>query len=553
MIDYRTPIPELLFALRHGAEAGRLPHWDEDIAQQVLSEAARFIEAEIAPLDPLGDHSPAELHEGRVRMPPAFLTAYRRYREAGWTGLAGDPAHGGQGLPHVLAGAVTEMLAGACVSFQMVLGLGQGAMRAIAAHASPEQQARYLPPLVAGEWLATMCLTESQAGSDLGLIRTLAEPAGDGSYRLGGAKIFISGGDQDMTDNILHLVLARTPGAPAGVKGLSLFLCPAVLPDGSRNRVSCVRLEEKMGMHASPTCQLAFDGAHAELLGAEGQGLACMFVMMNAERLDTALQGVGLADVAGQRARAYAAQRVQGRGADGAPVTIDRHADVRRMLIAQTALTEGCRALVYRTLVELELGAEPALVDFLTPLAKAYATDSAIEVANLALQIHGGYGYLREYRVEQVLRDVRITAIYEGSNGIQANTLAERVLRRADGAPAAAFRADIEAAIDGATPESAAALADALGHWRSASDALLARESAGAAAGAYLRLSGVLAVGAAWARMEAAAACAPAPQRTCAAAAFHRAWLLPECAHLARVVTAAMDLSLLPAEVFREH
>jgi hypothetical protein len=551
MIDYRAPTRDQLFALHHGADASRLSEWDDDIARQVLTEAARFVEGEIAPLDPVGDANCAELIAGRVRMPAPFGLAYRRYREAGWPGLAADSGYGGQGLPAALAGALTEMLAGACVSFQMVLGLANGAMRAITANASPEQKARYLPPLIAGDWLATMCLTESQAGSDLASIRSVALPAGDGGFRLTGSKIFISGGDQDLTNNILHLVLARTPEAAPGVKGLSLFLCPAVLPDGTRNRVSCVRLEEKMGLHASPTCQMAFDGAHAELLGVEGEGLAYMFVMMNAERLDTALQGVGLAEVASQRARAFAAQRLQGRGPDGAgPVPINRHADVRRMLLTQRALTEGCRALLYRTLVELELGASPALVDFLTPVCKAFVTDSSIEVANLAVQIHGGYGYLKEYRVEQVVRDARITAIYEGTNGIQAHTLAERVLRRAGGAPAAAFRADIEAAIACAAPSTAPALAAALDHWQQTTENLLRREGAGATATAYLRLTGLLALGAAWARMEAAAASAPFPERIAATAAFYRTWLLPECVHLARLVTEAGDVSSLAEAIF---
>ncbi|HSF47772.1 MAG TPA: acyl-CoA dehydrogenase family protein, partial [Burkholderiales bacterium] len=393
MIDYRAPVDSIAFAMRHGAGADRLPNWDDDIAQQVLAEAGRFIDAEIAPVDPIADATHAKLVDGRVQLPEAFVTAYQRFTEAGWPGLAGAEEYGGQALPHVLASAVSEMLSGACVTFQMILSLGQGAMRAIAANGSEVQQERYLTKLVSGEWLATMCLTEPQAGSDLGLTRTLAEPAGDGRYRLTGSKIFISGGDQNMTGNVVHLVLARTPNAPAGVKGLSLFLCPAVREDGQRNAVACVRLEEKMGMHSSPTCQMAFDGAEAEMLGIEGQGLTHMFVMMNAERIDVGIQGVGLAEVAGQRSRAYAAERRQGRAEDGSgPVAINRHADVRRMLLTQIALTEGCRALLYRTEVELELQRNAALVDFLTPVCKAFVTDSAVEAAQLAIQIHGGYG-----------------------------------------------------------------------------------------------------------------------------------------------------------------
>ncbi|MBT0964023.1 acyl-CoA dehydrogenase family protein [Denitromonas iodatirespirans] len=551
MIDYRAPTAELLFAMVHGAGARRLANWDEDIAAQVLHEAARFIEAQIAPLDPVGDAAHAALAEGRVRLPPAFVDAYRHLRDAGWTTLSADEAWGGQALPEVLGGAVTEMLAGACVALQMVLTLGPAAVRAIAASGSPAQQARYLPRLVSGQWLATMCLTEAQAGSDLSTTRTLAEPAGDGSYRLRGEKIFISGGDHDLTENILHLVLARTPGAPAGVKGLSLFLCPAVREDGTRNAVACLRLEEKMGMHASPTCQLVFDGAHAEMLGAEGQGLAGMFVMMNAQRIETALQGVGLAEVAAQRSRAYAAQRHQGRlpGESGA-VAINRHADVRRMLLQQMVLAQGCRAMVYRTQVELTLGQTPALVDFMTPVCKAFASEAGFEVAHLAIQIHGGYGYLNEYRVEQVLRDVRITSIYEGTNGIQATTLVERLLRQPDGAPAAAFAADVEAAIGVAQPAMAAALRTALAAWQTATDAALVRVPLGAATTGFMRLTGLVALGAAWARMEAAAHSAPNPQRTLAAAQYLRDEMLPECRQLADTVCRGCDLGALTDAVF---
>lgn len=551
MIDYRAPVDAMLFALRHGAGADRLPHWDDDVAQDVLREAGRFIGAEIAPLDPLADASSAQLEAGRVRVADELVRAYHRFRDGGWPGLCAPEAYGGQALPHVLGAAVSEMLSGACVSFQMILSLAHGAMRTIAAVGSPAQREAYLPKLASGEWLATMCLTEPQAGSDLGLIRTLAEPTADGRYRLAGGKIFISGGDQNMTANVVHLVLARTPDAAPGVRGLSLFLCPAVLPDGRRNAVSCVRLEQKMGMHASPTCQMAFDGAQAELLGVEGQGLAHMFVMMNAERLDVGVQGVGLCEVAGQRAREYAAGRLQGRDADGrGPVPIQRHCDVRRMLLTQIALTEGCRALLYRTAVELELGERPALLDFLTPLCKAFATDSAVEVAQLAIQIHGGYGYLREYRVEQILRDARITQIYEGTNGIQAVTLADRVLRSRGGVAAKAFREDIDAAIAVATAPTARALDEARDLWDEATTALMQRQAAGAAATSYLRLCALIAVGAVWARLEVAAEAAPAPQRTRKAAAFYRDWLLTECSLLAQRVAAKVSFDGVPDEIF---
>jgi alkylation response protein AidB-like acyl-CoA dehydrogenase len=549
MIDYRAPVDSILFAMRHGAGAERLPHWDDEIAQQVLREAGRFIDAEIAPLDPVADAEHAVLVDGRVKVPPAFSSAYEKFCAAGWPGLAADEAFGGQGLPQVLAGGVSEMLSGACVTWQMILSLAQGAMRTIAANGDHAQKQCYLPKLVSGEWLATMCLTEPQAGSDLGRIRTTATPQADGSYRIDGGKIFISGGDQDMTENVVHLVLARTPDAPAGVKGLSLFIAPAVLPDGTRNRLACVRVEDKMGMHASPTCQMAFDGAWAERLGGEGEGLARMFVMMNAERLDVGLQGVGLAEVAGQRARAYAVERQQGRDENG-PCAIVRHADVQRMLLEQIALAEGCRALLYRTEVELELGQNLALVDFLTPVCKAFATDAAVQAAQLAIQIHGGYGYLKEYRVEQILRDARITPIYEGTNGIQAQTLADRLLKMKGGALAQAFADDLARAIVLATPATAAALTTAFAHWQTAAAALLPRLASGVAATAFMRLTGLLAVGGAWARLEDAADDSPNPARTRAAAAFYRDWLLADCGQLAERVVQGLELPPDIAAVF---
>lgn len=550
-MDYRAPVERMLFAMRHGAGAARLPHWDDAIAAQVLTEAARFIEAEIAPLDPVADATPARLVDGRVEVAPQFVEAYRRFCAAGWPGLAAPESYGGQGLPHVLAAAVSEMLSGACVTFQMILSLAQGAIRTLNAHGSEEQKARYLPRLASGEWLATMCLTEPQAGSDLGLVRTVAEPVADGSYRIHGGKIFISAGDQNMSENVLHLVLARTPGAPAGVKGLSLFFCPAVLPDGTRNRLSCVRLEEKMGMHGSPTCQMSFEGAHAEIVGHPGEGLALMFMMMNAERLDVGIQGAGLAEVAGQRSRGYAAERLQGRAQDdNGPVAINRHDDVRRMLLTQFALTEACRALLYRTDVELGLGHNPALVDFLTPVCKAFATDAGVESAHLAIQVHGGYGYLKEYRVEQILRDARITQIYEGTNGIQAMTLCDRMLRIAGGAPARAFVHETNDAISIATPAFAKDLGQALQHWERATGAILERQSGGAVAAVYLRLTGLIAAGAALSRLEAAADSAADPARVRAVGAFYRSGLLPECEHLARLVESGPDLAAVTPEVF---
>lgn len=552
MIDYRTPQSDLLFALRHGAEAGRLPHWEDETAETILTHAAAMVDEVIAPLDPLGDVEGAKLVNGRVEMPSAFVEAYRRFAGDGWQSVAVPEEYDGQGLPHILASALSEMLSGACITYQMVLSLTHGAMRTLAAGASDEQRRLWIPRLASGEYLATMCLTEAQAGSDLGLVRTMATPQADGSWRITGGKVFISGGDQNLTDGrIMHLVLARTPGAPAGVKGLSLFLCPSLLPDGTRNAVQAVRLEEKMGMHASPTCQMAFDDAVAEIIGAPGEGLARMFTMMNAERLDVAVQGVGLAEAALQRSLAYAAERRQGRAGKGeGPDPITRHGDVRRMLLTQMALAMGCRAMVMRTLVDLEMGDKPALMELMTPVCKAFATEAAGEAADLAVQIHGGYGFLREYRVEQLMRDGRITRIYEGTNGIQAATVAGRSIRLDNGKAVAEFRAEIQDAASMATPAFAEALRRALAAWEEATNRMLDRRDLGLTATTYLRLTGLVAFGAAWARMEARADHHADPLRLRIVAGFVRDWMLPETEDLTRRCAQGLELGSLPDDVF---
>jgi alkylation response protein AidB-like acyl-CoA dehydrogenase len=552
MIDYRTPTADILFALRHGAGAARLEHWDDELAADILGHMASMVDGVIAPLDPIGDVEGTHLVDGRAIMPRPFVEAYAQFKEGGWQGLAIAEEYGGQGLPHVLSSALSEMLSGACITYQMVLSLAHGAMRTLLASGSEDQKATWVPRLASGDYLATMCLTEPQAGSDLGLVRTTASPADDGGWRISGGKIFISGGDQNLTDgHIMHLVLARTPGAPAGVKGLSLFLAPSHLADGSRNAISVVRLEEKMGMHASPTCQVAFDQAQAEIIGAPGEGLARMFTMMNAERLDVAVQGVGLADVALQRSLAYAAERKQGRVGKGeGPDPINRHSDVRRMLLTQMALAMGCRAMVMRTIVDLELNQTPALMELMTPVAKAFVTDAAQEAASLAIQIHGGYGFLREYRVEQIARDARITPIYEGTNGIQAATVAGRVIRMSNGAALVQFKAEIEDAAAVATAPTRQALLRALAAVERASAAMLAQSDVGLAATSYLRLLGLTAFAAAWARLEAAADQAPAPDRIRQVAGFVRDWMLPEVDSLAERCQIGLNLGSIPDDIF---
>ncbi|MFN4103192.1 MAG: acyl-CoA dehydrogenase family protein, partial [Tepidimonas sp.] len=405
---------------------------------QVLQEAATFVHEVVAPLNRSGDEIGARWHDGTVTMPPGFRDAYQAFWRAGWPALSAPPALGGQGLPVALEFVLYEWLSAANHAWTMAPGLLHGAVECLRHHASPELQAHYLPRLVSGEWLATMCLTEAQAGSDLGLVRTRAIPGTDGAWRLQGTKIFISGGEHDLTDNIVHLVLARLPDAPAGPKGLSLFLAPKWLPDGRRNAVVCERIEDKMGLHGSPTCVLRFDGAEGWLVGQPHQGLAAMFVMMNAARLHVALQGIGLLDAAWQKAHAYAQERHQMR----APLRRDRtqaadpiaeHPAVQRLLDTQRAWIDTGRLLAYRTALALDearhhpdAGHRQAAQQWCalaTPVLKAAWTDQAFHGASDCLQVFGGHGYVREWGIEQIVRDARVTMIYEGTNEIQAQDL----------------------------------------------------------------------------------------------------------------------------------
>ena len=556
MQDFVSPIDDILWTLNAGAGAQRLKDWDAALAQEVVQQAARFIDAEIAPLDRIAESQPPQLRAGRVILAAPFVSAYQKYAAEGWPGICTPEAYGGQALPHVLGCVVSELLSGSCLGFQTVLSLGQGATRTLLAHGSEEQRSRVIPRLNSGEWLATMCLTEPTAGSDLSQIRTTASPADDGSWRIEGTKIFISGGDQNLTSNIMHLVLARTPEAPPGIRGLALFLCPAELPDGERNSMSVLRLEEKMGLHASPTCQMTFEGARAEMLGGPGEGLARMFTMMNATRLDVATEGVGLAQVAAQRSWAYAVERRQGRSAesDESVDLICSHADVQRMLMTQRALVLGIRALVYRTMVTLELGDNAPLIEFLTPVCKAYATEAAVECANLAIQIHGGYGYCREYRVEQILRDARITCIYEGTNGIQAMTLAGRLLKMHDGACAEAFATDIEnecaTAQENGQNSMARELQVLLDGWRVSTELVRQCKDPGLCARDYLQLTGLIALAATWSRLERAASEHPSPNQTLATAKFVRERILPQATTLEQVIRNAATGSSLTSDYF---
>ena len=429
-------------------EKGLFEGLDRDLVTAVLDEAARFAEAEIAPVDRVGDVEGCTYDPvGRsVSMPPGWREAYAAFREAGWASAPGDPEHGGQGMPLTLAVALQEIWNAASVAFGLCTLLTQGACETLSRFASADLKARFLPRMISGEWTGAMCLTEPQAGSDLSTIRTMAEPDADGAWRLSGQKIFISFGEHDLTGNIVHLVLARTPDAPPGTRGLSLFLVPKVLEDGTRNTVFATGLERKTGLHASPTVPLSFEGARGWLIGERHRGLAHMFVMMNNARLHVGVQGVGVAEHAWRKASAFARERRQGRrpGREG-QVPIVEHPDVRRMLLDSIAMTAAARCICLETAFASDMARlaedenarrrHAAHAALMTPLAKAFSTDVGVEVADTAIQVHGGMGYMEETGAAQLLRDARILPIYEGTNGIQALDLAYRKLPMDDGLP----------------------------------------------------------------------------------------------------------------------
>ncbi|MBB3472385.1 acyl-CoA dehydrogenase [Sphingomonas sp. BK345] len=421
-----------------------------DTVEAVLEGIGAFAEGEWAPLAIAGDRVGARWTPEGVVMPEGYRAAYQAYVEGGWGTIGVDERWGGQGLPFVVQAAVLETLGTANMGFALAPILTVGAIEALAHHGTPEQQATYLPKLASGEWTGTMNLTEPQAGSDVGALRTTATPRGDGTYLINGTKIFISFGDHDLADNIVHLVLARTPDAPAGTRGISLFLVPKVRLDGAPNDVRAVSIEHKLGLHASPTCVLSFGDngdCVGELIGPEYGGMRAMFTMMNNARLNVGVQGVQVAEGATQKAAAYARDRVQG-ARDGAPAAIIEHADVRRMLLRMKAQTMAARALVYYACGQVDratLGDAKARerLEMMTPLAKAHATDLGNEVASLGVQVHGGMGYVEETGAAQFFRDARITPIYEGTNGIQAADLVGRKLSLANGGAFADLIADL--------------------------------------------------------------------------------------------------------------
>ncbi len=459
-MTYRPSVKDITFCLDHviGMDGLYTADFDRDLRDAVLDAAAQLAGGVLAPLNRIGDQTGVKLDDGRITLPPGFLEAIKAYAEGGWYGVAADPAYGGQGLPKMLEQACVDMFHGANMAFTLLPVLSQGGIEAIHAHGSQAQKDLYLPRLIAGEWSGTMNLTEPQAGSDLAALTTRAEPNEDGTYAITGQKIFITWGEHDGVDNIVHLVLARLPDAPAGTRGISLFLCPKFLVNidgtiGARNSVSCVGIEHKLGIHASPTCVMAFDGAQGELIGPPNGGLAAMFTMMNAARLAVGFEGVGIADAAWQKAQAYALERRQGKslitGEDRA--VIYDHPDVRLTLALMKAKVEAARAICMATAAAIDAvrmgdAAAKPREDFLVPVAKAWSTDRAVEVASAGIQVHGGMGFIEETGAAQYYRDARIAPIYEGTNGIQAADLVGRKLG-SDGAAAYALEADIQSFI----------------------------------------------------------------------------------------------------------
>jgi alkylation response protein AidB-like acyl-CoA dehydrogenase len=538
---------------------------DADLVETIISEAGRFAAEVIAPLNRVADVQGCTRHaDGSVTTPKGFPEAYRAYVESGWGTLALPEEHGGQGLPHVLATVVEEYLDSACHAFNMYPGLTHGAVAALVAEGSDELRARYLPKLVSGEWLGTMALTEAQAGTDLGLIRTRAEPQGDGTYGITGEKIFCSGGEQDLTENIVHLVLGKLPDAPEGTRGISLFVVPKVLPDGARNAATCGAIEHKMGVHGSATCVMNFDGATGWLVGEPNAGLAAMFIMMNAARLSCGNQGLAQAELAYQNAVAYVSERKQGR-APGSPASAEPlivHPDIRRMLRVARAFTEGMRALVSWTAFQIDLShraeseaereAADALVGLLTPVIKGFGTDSGFETAVAMQQCFGGHGYIAEWGMEQIVRDARVAMLYEGANGVQALDLAGRKLARDNGQVAERFLALVEGACEearSAVQFIAVPLRETVHEAREAARWLVDNAKSdpnalGAGSYAFMQLIGTLAVGWMWLRMAQIAEGRegdPFYAAKLVTARYYAERSLPDCAVLRRKIEAGAE------------
>jgi len=594
MGQYQPPLRDMQFVLHELLEVEKnlaaLPAHAEtnrELIDQILEEGGKFCAEVVFPLNQVGDREGCRFDNGVVTTPTGFKAAYDQYRAAGWPALSCDPEYGGQGLPLVLNNAFYEMLNSSNQSWTMYPGLSHGAYECIHAHGSDELKATYLPKLVSGEWTGTMCLTEPHCGTDLGILRTKAEPQADGSSLISGTKIFISSGEHDMAGNIVHLVLARLPGAPAGTKGISLFAVPKFIPQadgslGARNGVSCGSIEHKMGIHGNSTCVINFDGAAGWLLGQPNKGLQAMFVMMNAARLGVGMQGLGLTEVAYQNSLAYARDRLQSRALSG-PAEPDKaadpiivHPDVRRMLLTQRAYAEGGRAFSYWLALELDKSLshpdpeereEAAdLVALLMPIIKAFLTDNAFECTNLGMQVLGGHGYIAEWGMEQYVRDARICQVYEGTNTIQSLDLLGRKVLADSGAKLKKFGAQVEAFLRAesgspAMAEFVAPLADLAEKMQKltmeiAMKSMKNPDEAGAAAVPYLKIAGHLVFAYFWARMARVAIDKQNSgdrfyQAKLLTARFYYAKLLPETASLIRVARAGAEpLMSMEADLF---
>jgi len=538
MATYTAPLRDMRFVyheLFNGGDLANLPGYGDftgDTVDAVLEEAGKISQEVLFPLNRSGDEEGCHFENGVVRTPKGFKEAYAQFIAGGWTGLAGDPDYGGQGAPKAVNALVEEMICSANMSFGMYPGLTHGAYNALKLYGTDEQKQTYLPKFIDGTWSGTMCLTEPQCGTDLGLVRTKAEPQADGSYSITGTKIFISAGEHDLTENIVHLVLARMPDAPAGIKGISLFICPKFLPKpdgtpGPRNGASCGAIEHKMGIKASATCVINFDGAQGWLVGEKNKGMRAMFAMMNTARLGVGLQGLGLAEVSYQGALLYARERLQGRALKGAvypekpadPLMV--HPDVRKNLLTMKALIEGQRALTMwvamsqdkaeKAATEEERTHHDDLIQFLTPVIKAFGTDIGFDVSNIGVQIFGGHGYIREHGMEQYVRDARITQIYEGTNGIQALDLVGRKMTQHYGRYMRAFFHPVQKFIednitDPQMEEIVTALAQGFGSLQAAVGQVAQKgmsnpNEAGAAATDMLKILSYVSVGYMWALM----------------------------------------------------
>jgi acyl-CoA dehydrogenase len=597
MPAYKAPVEDVLFLLNDVLRLegyNNLPGFAEatpDTVEAILSEGAKLCEEVFAPLNLTGDREGCRHHQdGSVTTPKGFRDAYRAYAEAGWMGLSVPAEHGGQGLPTVLNSAIQEFLSSSNLALTMYPGLTQGAIAALIVHGSEEQKKRYLPKMVEGAWTGTMNLTEPHCGTDLGLLKTKAVPNGDGTHAITGTKIFISAGEHDLAENIIHLVLARIEGAPSGTKGISLFVVPKFLvePDGTlgqRNGVTCGSIEHKMGIHGNATCVMNYDGAVGWLVGEENRGLAAMFVMMNEARLAVGIQGLAQAEVAYQNAVAYARERLQGRALTG-PKAPDKpadpiivHPDVRRNLLSIKAFNEAARALVLWTALQSDIAhrstdaavrqAADDNMGLMTPIVKGILTDLGFESAVKAQQVYGGHGYIEESGMSQFVRDTRITMIYEGANGIQAMDLVGRKLGKDGGRAVMAFFNEVgafceENASNAALVPFVIPLGQALQHLQQATmwfmnNAMTKPDNAGAGAYDYMHLFGLVALGYMWARMAKAAEARKASGNGIAArmdaklltGRFFMERMLPETGTLlARVAAGSDTMMALPAEAF---